>query len=161
MLLSILSPEILVDVRSAAWLEAEIHPELDRHRRHEMADICETDNIERVWRVLALCEAQIRIALSRILSLDSWTPNTNLLLRPNKWEFRFRFAVAASVRGFLREKIHEYMVAAVMADRTQTIIPEAASVWQTRMECALGSLQNVAVTTRLPTGPVRRPLFPF
>ncbi len=161
MLLSILSAEILDDVRSAAWLEAEIHPELDRHRRHEMADICEPDNVERVWRVLALCEAHVRLALTRLLCDPERTQEVNLLLRPTKWYFRFRFAISAAVAGFLREKIHDYMVAAVMADRAATIIPDATATWQERRDAALGALRNIAATTPLPTGPARRPLFPF
>lgn len=161
MLLSILSDEILADIRSAGWLEGELHPELDRHRRHEMADICEPDNVERVWRVLALCEAQVRLALTRILCAPKRTQEVNLLLRPTKWNFRFRFAISTAIGGFLREKIHEYMVAAVMADRAATIIPDAAATWQERRDAALGALQNLAATTRLPTGRARRPLFPF
>ncbi len=159
--MTILSSEILADLRSAGWLEGELHPELDRHRRHEIADICELDNVERVWRVLAVCEAQVRLALSRLLHPLPKTPEANLLLRPTKWDFRFRFAVSTAVGGFLREKIHEYMVAAVMADRCSTIIPSAAASWVSRRDAALAALQNVAATTRLPTGPARRPLFPF
>ena len=48
--LVIKSGEVLTDIGSAGWLEQELHPELDRHRRHQMADICEPDNAERVWR---------------------------------------------------------------------------------------------------------------
>ncbi len=161
MLLSILSAEVLDDVRSAAWLEGELHPELDRHRRHEMADICEEGNIERVWRVLALCGAQVRLVLSRIIRHESRTPHTNTIQRPTKWDFQFKFSIGNTAKGLIREKIHEYMVAAVMADRTATIIPEAADVWNKRMEGALAGLSNLAATTRLPTGPARRPLYPF
>lgn len=159
--MTILSTEILADIRSAAWLEGELHPELDRHRRHEMADICEPDNVERVWRVLALCEAQVRLALSRIVCAQAQTQEANVLLRPTKWDFQFRYAVSASVLGYLREKIHEYMLSGVMADRCSTIIPDAAATWASRRDAALGALQNLAATTRLPTGPARRPLFPF
>ncbi len=161
MTLTILSDELLADLRSAAWLESELHPELDRHRRHEMADICEPDNVERVWRVLALCEAQVRLALARILCAPAQTPEANLLLRPTQWDFSFRFAISTPSGGFLREKIHEYMVSAVMADRCSTIIPPAAATWQQRRDGAIAALRNLAATTRLPTGPARRPLFPF
>ncbi len=161
MLLIILTSEILADVRSAAWLECELHPELDRHRRHQIADICEKDNVERVWRVLALCEAQIRLALARILLPETQTPQCNCLLRPTSWDFQFRYDVGGATVGFLREKIHNYMVSAVMADRTATIVPAASATWESRRDAALVALGNLAATMRPPCGVVRRPLFPF
>lgn len=161
MTLTVISKEVLDDVRSAAWLESELHPDLNRHRRHEMADICEPDNIERVWRVLALCETQVRIALARILSHGLQTRQDNVLLRPAKWDFHFKFPLSASVSGYIREMIHEYMVASVIADRALTIIPDAASAWRVRMDNMLSALRNLAATTRLPAGPVRRPLWPL
>lgn len=161
MLLIILSTEILDDVRAAAWLEGELHPELDRHRRHEIADICEPGNVERVWRILALCEAQIRLALARILRPQTQTRKVNHLQRSTSWDFQFRYVLGNAVNGYLREKIHDYMVSAVMADRTQTIIPPAAPTWQQRRDAALQALQALAATNRLPTGPVRRPLWPL
>lgn len=161
MLLTILSTEVLDDVRGAAWLEAELHPELDRHRRHEMADICEPGNIERVWRVLAMADAQVRIALIRILTGQNDMLLVNDLQQPPAWHYRFLFPIPTNVMSFLREKIHEYMVAAVMADRTDVIIPSAASIWRSRLEDALAQLQNLGATTRPPYGRVRRPLWPL
>lgn len=161
MKLCIESRELLDDIRAAAFLESELHPELDRHRRHEMADICETDNIERVWRVLALADAQVRLTLSRILHQQDAIPLANELRRPATWHFRFRIAISTIELGFLREKIHDYMVASAMADRTAVIIPEASSVWRERHEAALLALQNLAATARNSSRPVRRPLWPL
>ncbi len=159
--MTILSSEILDDLRAAGWLEGELHPEVDRHCRHQIADICEADNVERVWRVLALCEAQVRLALARILLPGAQTSQANCLLHPTSWDFQFRYDVGNATVGFLREKIHEYMVSAVMADRCSTIVPGAAGAWEARRDSALGALANVAATVRLPSGPARRPLFPF
>ena len=86
----ILSQEVLADIRSAAWLESELHPELDLHRRHEMADICEKDNIERVWRIAGLSVAEIRFALDRILEQPADSGGINLLEQPEHWDFLFR-----------------------------------------------------------------------
>ncbi len=149
------------DVRSAAYLESELHPELDRHRRHEMADICEAGNIERVWRVLALADAQVRLTLSRILRQQDAIPLANELRRPAVWSFRFKFPISTTMLNFLREKIHEYFLACVMADRMGVIIPSAEPVWKERLESALSALQDMAAAMQHPSGPVHRPIWPL
>lgn len=159
--LCIKSSEVLDDVKAAAWLESELHPELNRHRRHEMADVCEPGNIERVWRTLGIADSQVRIALIRILKPPKHTVPLNALNQPESWGFKFLFSVSNAVVGFLRDKIHEYMVAAVMADRCDTIIPTAAPAWRSRREEALKALRSIAATTHPQSATVRRPLWPL
>ena len=150
--------ELLADIRSAAWLEQELHSDLDRHRRHQMADICETDNVEHVWRVLGVAVAEIRLTLGKILHPETRPPSDDTLLQPSEWLFRPRFPLPVAIMSFIREKIHEYLVAAVMADRCAVIIPSASAVWHTRAREAISSLRVLASTTCPPLTPARRPL---
>ena len=159
--LCIIANEVLSDIRSAAWLESELHQDLDRHRRHQMADICEEGNIERVRRILGVSEAEIRLTLQNILVPDRHSSHTNVLEQPDFLTFRFLFPLRESSLTFLKEKIHDYMVAAVMADRSAVIIPECAAIWQERADAALASILQFAATTRQPCHPVRRPLWPL
>ncbi len=159
--MEILSNEVLDDLRSAAWLESELHSELDCHRRHEMADICEAGNIERVWRVLGIAEAEIRLALHRILHESGTVEPDNSLGRPDSWHFDFHTELAPSLLSFLREKIHEYLVARVMADRVGVIIPMSAAIWDDRCKEALIALNQAAAGAQLSAGRVRRPLWPM
>lgn len=159
--LIIKSDEVVADIKSAAWLEAELHPELNLHRRHEMADICETGNIERVWRILAIKIAEIRLALLKILLPEKRLSQTNDLQNSTSWHFRFLFPLPKDTLLFIKEKIHELLVAAVMADRSAVIIPAAAPFWKDREEAALRALQNLAATIRPPHSPVRSPLWPL
>ena len=156
------SEEVLADLRSAGWLEQELHPELDRHRRHQMADICEPDSVERVWRVLGVAEAEVRVALLRLLRPAESLLPVNELERPAQWTFSFAAPLRADVVGLLKEKIHEYLVAAVMADRCAVIIPDASAVWRMRAEAALGSLQEAALQeATVPAARARRPMWPM
>ncbi|MDE6379180.1 MAG: hypothetical protein K2L11_01810 [Muribaculaceae bacterium] len=158
--LSIISNEVIADIRSAAWLEQELHSGLDRHRRHQMADICEAGNDDRVWRILALKVAEIRREGSRIFHQEKENPSTNSLLRPEAWRFRFLFPFPPSSVGIVRERIHEYLVAAVMADRTEVIVPEASAIWRERAAAALAGIRVLGATLRPPFSPVRRPIWP-
>ena len=159
--IDIKSDEVLQDVRSAAWLEAELHPELDRHRRHEMADICENGNIERIWRVLGTATAEIRVALHKLLAPQGTVATVNDLECPDCWHFPLLTPLPKSSAIYIKEKIHEYLVAAVMADRTAVIIPAAADVWQERADNALAALREMAATSHTPLKPVRRPMWPL
>ena len=160
-ILTIKSVEVMADVRSAAWLEQELQPQLERHRRHQMADICERDNVEGVWRILGVAVAEVRLALLSILTPPENPWPANDLERPDIWTFGFRFALAADVVAFLKHKIHEYLVAAVMADRTAVIIPSASAIWSSRAGEALDALRSAAATAQPPYAPVRRPLWPM
>lgn len=154
----ILSREVTDDLRSAAWLESELHADLDLHWRHQMADICEKGNMDRVWRVLGIGVAEIRMALLPTLSNPSRVIDSNHLTGPKEWRFDFSRPISSSLRLYIKEKIHEYLVALVMADRTMVIIPSAASVWRLRAEEALSALAESAAST---TTFARRPLTPF
>ncbi len=155
------SEEVIADVRSAAWLESELHPDLDKHRRHQMADICETDNVEQVWRVLGIAVAEVRLALQRIMESPTGLSQANELDRRQEWNFTFKFSLSPVVQSFLKEKVHEYLVASVMADRTAVIIPQCSRIWQERAEEARSELYGIAATLRAPYSPVRRPLWPM
>lgn len=159
--LCIKASEVISDLRSAAWLESELHPDLNRHRRHEMADICEAGNIERVWRMLGNAVAEIRLTLLKILRHAGHLSHTNDLEHPDAWQFRFIFRLPKDTLGYIKEKIHEYLVAAVMADRTSVILPEASAVWQERRLSSLASLRQIVSITHPPYSPVRRPLWPL
>lgn len=159
--LCIKSAEVMADIRSAAWLEQELHPELDRHRRHQMADICESGNIERVRRVLGIAVSEVRIALLRIIRPSGCPHVANEPECPSLWMFAFIYPLPPDVVTFLKEKIHEYLVASVMAERAAVIIPQCSGIWEERAKEARSSLRGMAATLRPPFGPVRRPLWPL
>lgn len=156
----ILSAEVLADVRAAAWLEQELHPELDRHRRHQMADICEEHGgIDRVRRVMGVAVAEIRECLHGILLPAGRVRPTDVLTNRAEATFRFARHLHPDRLILIREKMHEYMVARVMCDRCADIIPGCAGVWRERATSALAQLREAAASTALRPG--TRPLCPL
>lgn len=156
----ILSSEVFDDLRSAAWLISEVGNIANLHARHEMADICEKDNVDAVWRMLGIAIAEIRLELMKILELPDKTCSVNYLKCPEMWEFRFRVRMPESKETYLREKIHEYLVARVMADRSLALVPAAADYWKTRYKEAMSAIQ-IAAASCAPSGRARRPLWPM
>lgn len=156
----ILSREVLDDIKSAAWLESELHPEIDLHRRHEMADICEPGNIEKVWRILGLCDAEVRMTLRKMLLSGECRRHQNDLVNPEIRRYIIKDPPAANAVAFLKEKIHEYFVASVMTDRTAVIIPEALLPWEERKRDAFTAISTFTATAANPAQ-VLRPLWPL
>lgn len=158
--ITILCREVLDDIRSAAWLESETHPDSNLHQRHEMADICEKDNIERVWRLLGVCDSEVRLTLRKMLKLRDDKIQQNDLNSPDRWVYEFRSSLLPNVGAYLKDKIHEFMVASVMSDRMKVLLPEASNSWTARRKEAVDEIFGMA---GIPTEykPVRRPLLPF
>lgn len=157
----ILTSEVIFDIKSAAWLESELHPELDSHRRHEMADICEAANIDRVWRVLGVAGSEIRLAIRRILRKSGAHCEDNSLSCPEAYRFEMRHHLPEALYAYIKEKIHEYLVARVMGDRMSVIIPRSAAIWEERGREAYSCLVQAAATAGRAKGRVRRPLWPL
>lgn len=158
--ITIESPEVMADLRSAAWLESELHEDLTLHRRHEMADICEEVNIEKIWRVLGLCDAEVRMAIRRILTGPCPMNGTDSIERPERWEYPLAAGIGSETATLVKEKIHDYFVAKAMADRAEVIIPGCAPVWQRRAAEALVSLSECAAS-KIRGARVRRNMCPF
>jgi len=158
--ITIISREVLDDIKSAAWLESELHPECDLHRRHEMADVCEPGNVEKVWRILGVCDSEVRMALRKILLSQEKDRYLNELENPETRMFMIEAPPASDKVAFLKEKIHEYFVASVMADRTAVIMPDAKRVWEERKKEASAALSTIAATSTNPAQ-VSRPLWPM
>lgn len=155
------SEEVMADIRSAGWLEQELHADADRHRRHQMADICEAGNDDRVWRVLGVAVAEVRLALLKILKPRDRLLAANELERPAAWTFAFVNGLQPDTLAYLKEKIHEYLVAAVMSERCGVILSMSEAAWETRCVAALGDLRATAASFRAALAPVRRPMWPF
>lgn len=125
-----------------------------------MADICEKDSEERVWRVLGLTVAEIRHRLDCIMRPEKDTVMTDDLAKPEEWRFGFLLPLPPASVDFLREKIHETLVASAMAERTEVIIPAASPIWRERAVTALAEIRSLAATARPPFARVRRPVWP-
>lgn len=160
-IITILSREVIDDLRSAGWLISEISDLANIHTCHQIADICEKDNIDAVWRVLGIAVAEVRVELVKILEPQKGMTFVNRLKAPESWEFGLCVRMTDSAESYLREKIHEYLVARVMADRTSAIIPASAAYWQTRASEAIEGIRLSAATSAPGARHARRPLWPM
>ena len=158
---------LLYDIANMAYVIADTG-DADRHVLHQVRDICEEGNIDRVSRVLGLAYSQLLAVMIPVIESPRISVHHDFSATPHDYEFRLRtdgamkFFLTKERQLKIKETCHEYMVCMVLADWLGTVFPIAADVWKFRMEGALESLKdlvNSLVTSSCAS--FRRKLSPF
>ena len=154
--------EILYDCRNYAYIEGDTMKTADEHDRHQVMDVGEDGNVDRVARVLDLAFAQcveLCYPYSKVAVGDE-TEADDTLNAPATYVLRLRVPddFAQSTVTLLGKLIHELLVYKVMADWMSITKPDAKANWQEKiqeMEAQIGSHLNFRI------GRVRRTQTPF
>jgi hypothetical protein len=155
--------ELLYDIRNCAYVEGDVmKEEPDGHQRHQVQDIGEDGNIDRVTRMMDLAHAECVEALfpytkhevaDGTMQCDALTETTWYevhMLLPDEY--------SQTTVSLLRHYIHEYIVDRVLEDWLSITDPRASANWKGKAE-EMMELMKSAVNLR--TGRVRRTMTPF
>lgn len=138
--------KLIYDIKNYAYVEGDIMQTEDDHDRHQVQDICEDGNIDRVTRVLGLAYTECLETLypyakmpvhndtARINHLNEWSDYNFYLLLPDDF--------SETTVSFLKEQINEYMVCRVLADWLSITKPSAAPNWENKAENAKTEIAN-------------------
>lgn len=155
--------ELVYDAANYSFVEGDIIKTDDEHARHQVFDIAQDGNINRVTRVLNLAHAECvemlypytkeeipeeQAALDDILKAPEEYPVT--LTLPGDFSL-------TTVR-LLCELIHEYLVCRVLADWMSITHPESQANWEDKVSRVKSRIQTCLMSRR---GKVRRKLKPF
>ena len=175
--------ELLYDIRNNAYVEGDVMQVKTEHDRHQVQDIGEDGNIDRVTRVLDLAHAECEEALfpytKENVEQETEMDDTPTYVDPVEetpaeeftneitdakptGDYVIRLLVPdeyskTTVRLIVRY-IHEYMVCRVLADWMSITNPPATANWKEKQDEALEGMKE-AVNFR--TGRVRRTQTPF
>lgn len=175
--------ELLYDIRNNAYVEGDVMQAKTEHDRHQVQDIGEDGNIDRVTRVLDLAHAECEEALfpytKENVEQETEMDDTPTFVEPVEetpaeeftneitdakptGDYVIRLLVPdeyskTTVRLIVRY-IHEYMVCRVLADWLSITNPPAAANWKAKQDEELEGMKE-AVNFR--TGRVRRTQTPF
>lgn len=154
---------LLYDVTNYAFVEGEIVGEDVEHVHHQVTDITEEGNVDRVTRVLNLAHAEVVEMLypytKEEISDDAETLD-NALVEPET------YTVTMDVPGdfsmttlkLLQQMIHEYLVCRVLQDWLSITYTESSVIWEAKLE-ALREKIRTALMSRMKA--MRRKLKPF
>lgn len=156
--------ELLYDIRNLAYVEGDTMGEDKEHSRHQVTDICEEGNIDRVLRVIGTAFSECVETLypytkEALCGLNSWhtdIPQTDCT------EYSIPLDVPTGFSGttlrLLEKLVHEYMVSRALADWMSIVKPEAEERWTRKYEAIRGKIRS-CLTSR--SGRTRRRMRPF
>ena len=160
--LTFLRTELLDDIRQYAYVEADIMDADDEHSRHQVFDIAEDGNIDRVTRVLNLAYSECVEALYPYskTAVESTEERNDVLVQKLEYVIQLLLpeTFSKTTVNILTEYIHEYMICRVLSDWFSITKPDSKKNWEEKAEKAISKMRS-AIQFR--TKRVRRTLSPF
>lgn len=133
--------ELLYDIQNLAYVEGDVMPTEDEHDRHQVQDIAEDGNVDRVNRIIGLAIDHCREMLypySRT-DIDPEENRDDVLQVPLKYVIKLKLPddFSKSTLDYLTKLIHEYLVYRVLTDWlsiTDLKNPTAAANWSVKLQ---------------------------
>ncbi len=130
--------ELCYDIANLAFVAADIREgSVEAHRLHQTFDVCEGRNNDSVNRWLGQAFAEVGLILQRI-TIPPPTPASDLSdddESPTEYRLMLRTGtVTEQLAIWLKEAIHNYLTAYVLARWLDLTLPEASAVWHDRTE---------------------------
>lgn len=163
--LTFLRSELLYDARNIAYVEGDVMPTDDEHDRHQVMDLGEDGNIDRVTRIIDLAIAHCREMLfpySRT-DVDEEEERDDKLETPDEYTIELRLPddFSKSTLTYLEKLIHEYLICRILADWmsiTNLKNPSSATNWASKLESLEDEIES---TLNARIHRVRRTQTPF
>lgn len=161
--LSFLREQLLYDVSNYAFVAGDILDEDAEHVRHQVEDIIQPGNVDRVTRMLDLAHAECVEMLYKYADEeipDDMPPLDDTLVEHESYDVTLRLpsSVSLSTVKLLRELIHEYMVCRVLQDWLSITYPDSSVVWEAKLE-AIKDKIRAAMMSRMKA--MKRKMSPF
>lgn len=156
-----LRKELLYDLKNYGYVEGDIM-KAEEHDKHQVMDIGEDGNVDRVTRVLNTAFSEVVefcYPYSKTPAEDESTLN-DTLTEPEKYELRLTLPHDFSQTSLhlLRDQIHEYLVCTAVADWMSITKPDSQANWESK---AVKAEEKVKSLLHGRIGRVRRKLNPF
>lgn len=139
--------ELLYDVQNPAYVLGDTMQTNDEHMRHQLQDIAEDGNRDRVTRVLNLWMAKVREVLypytkkevedgeSRTDTLAEVETYTIEMLVPDDY--------SKTTVTLLEQLIHELLICRVLEDWVSITYPGHEGIWKEKAEAAMNEINSI------------------
>ena len=160
--LTILRPELLQDIAGMGYVEGDMIKTDDEHERHQVQDIVEDGNVERVTRVLDLTFAEITELMypyTKQPSADDARFN-DIYREDEAYRLKLRLPddFSDTTLRYIEKLAHELMTCRVMADWCSITKPSSADNWAAKAEGVKASIKSALLNRGNKT---RRGMSPF
>lgn len=143
--------ELIYDASNYSFVEADIMTEGDECRRHQVFDIGQAGNVDRVTRVLNTAHAECVEMLypyTKEEIPDGQEALDDVLTEPETYEIRLTLPETFSLTTLrmLEHLIHEYLVCRVLADWMSITNPESEANWQRKFTTIREKIRTALVS---------------
>lgn len=162
--LKFLRSELVYDAANYAYVEGDIMGDENKHQKHQVIDIVQDGNVDRVTRVLNLAHAECVEMLypyTKEEIEDGSTPETDdVLTAPEEYAIVLTLpsTFSKTTVKLLAHLIHEYLVCRVLQDWFSITFPDASAAWTEKL-VAVKEKISTAIMSR--TKSLRRRMSPF
>ncbi|MGN0032447.1 MAG: hypothetical protein ACI358_01505 [Candidatus Limimorpha sp.] len=155
--------ELIYDAANYSFVEGDIMKADDEHARHQVSDIAQKGNIDRVTRVLNLAHAEcveMLFPYTHEEIADKQEALNDVLTSPEEYHIVLQLPNSFSFTTvkLLQNLIHEYLVCRVLADWMSITNPSSEANWERKFESLRSKIRTSLVSR---TGKVKRKLKPF
>lgn len=155
--------ELLYDAENYSFVEGDIMKAEDEHARHQVFDIGQDGNVDRVTRILNLVHSEcveMLFPYTKEEISDKQEPLDNVMTVPEEYLITLVLPAEFSLSTvkLLKHLIHEYMVCKVLADWMSITNPGSQANWEDKARNIRIKIQTSLVSRK---GKIRRKLKPF
>ena len=153
---------LLYDIENYAFVEGDVMRTDNEHAKHQVFDIAQDGNIDRVNRILDLAHAECVEMMYPYTKepCDSEEVQENSLSVKEQYQISMLVPddFSKSTVSLITKLVHEYMVCRVLADWMSITNPSSQSNWQSKLDSIEEQIRN-HLNARC--GRVRRAQTPF
>lgn len=155
--------ELLYDAANYSFVEADILPEDSEHARHQVFDIVQEGNVDRVTRVLNLAHKECVELLFPYTKqkIDDSVHTYDDVLKEIE-EYRIELSLpdgfSKTTLALLEDLVHEYLVCRVLEDWLSITLPNSWERWSMKVEALQARIRRVLMSRH---GKVKRRLKPW
>ncbi len=145
--------ELLYDIKNYAFVEADVMGEERQHAQHQLADIGEAGNVDRVSRILAVVHTAVVDMLYPYTKEEPVEEEiSDVLETPEEYVvvLTVPITVSRTTLQLLSKLIHEYMVYRVMADWLSITNPQASVHWMEKADATQMEIERTKGVHRRP-----------
>lgn len=154
--------ELVYDCENYSFVEGDLMQEDEEHAKHQVFDIAQDGNVDRVTRMLNLCFAdcvEMLYPFSKETVVDESELDDTLVVHEQYvLTLRLPDTFSQTTVRLLLKLIHELMVDYVMADWMSITKPASKSNWEEKIDKLKDKITS-CISKRM--GRVRRPMTPF
>lgn len=154
--------QLLYDISNYAFVEGDVMGEDTEHAKHQVKDIAEEGNVDRVTRVLNLAHDECVEQLYPYTKDDVVDGERfdDTFQAPKEYTIRMQLpdGFARSTVNLVRTLIHEYMVCRVLQDWLSITFPNSAPNWERKMTQLKKNMKTSLLSRKVV---MRRKLKPF